>query len=313
MSPIRIALVGVGKIVRDQHAPVLQASPDFELVGTASPHSTLPDVRAFKSLDELLAAGIEVDAVAVTTSSGVRHPIARQALGAGKHVLLEKPPATTLTAVDDLRALAEAGRRTLFASWHSRFAPQVAAARAWLARRTPNRIEVIWREDVRRWHPGQDWVWEPGGLGVFDPGINALSILTEISPTPVHLVSAELAVPSNRQAPISARLELATQEGAPVSADFDWTGEGAQTWEIRVATDAGSLRLFEGGAALEIDGARVPTPDHPDLEHAEYLGLYRRFAELVRASDSEVDDRPLRLAADAFFVGRRTPAAAFYA
>jgi D-galactose 1-dehydrogenase len=43
-------------------------------------------------------------------------------------------------------------------------------------------VNVIWREDVRVWHPGQDWIWQPGGLGVFDPGINALSIITHILP-----------------------------------------------------------------------------------------------------------------------------------
>ncbi len=39
---------------------------------------------------------------------------------------------------------------------------------------------------------------EPGGLGVIDPGINALSIVTAILPKPVHLVSAELEFPEGR-------------------------------------------------------------------------------------------------------------------
>jgi hypothetical protein len=43
-------------------------------------------------------------------------------------------------------------------------------------------VEIVWHEDVRKWHPGQQWIWEPGGFGVFDPGINALSIATRIFP-----------------------------------------------------------------------------------------------------------------------------------
>lgn len=310
-SPIRIALVGVGKIVRDQHAPVIAASPDFELVATASPHSTLDGVRGFTSLDELLKAVPDLDAIAVTSPTDVRHEIARQAIAAGKHVMLEKPPAMTLTALDDLRAAAEAARVVLYASWHSRFAPAVGAARQWLAQHPPTSMEVVWREGVRRWHPGQEWIWEPGGLGVFDPGVNALSNLTEIAPWRVFLTAAELAVPENKQTPITARLQLQGAEGAPITAEFDWTGEGEQTWEIRAETAGGPLRLYEGGASLEIGGKPAPTEAPASGEHAEYIGVYHRFAELVRAGRSDVDDRPLRLAADAFLVGRRVAAAPF--
>ena len=43
-------------------------------------------------------------------------------------------------------------------------------------------MEILWHEDVHKWHPGQQWIWEPGGFGVFDPGINAFSIATKIFP-----------------------------------------------------------------------------------------------------------------------------------
>lgn len=311
MAPIRIALVGVGKIVRDQHVPVLAASPDFELVATASPHSALAGVPGFTSLGELLAQAPGVDAIAVTSPTAARHDIARDALLAGRHVLLEKPPCTTLTELDDLRAVAEGAGAVLYASWHSRHAPQVRAARVLLHRHPPSRIEVVWREDVRRWHPGQEWVWEPGGLGVFDPGVNALSILTEIAPWRVHLRRAELHTPAGRHTPITARLTLSDPAGTPITAEFDWTGEGLQTWEIRAETDAGLLRLFEGGARLEFAGASAETPAPDDPAHAEYIGVYRHFAELIGAGRSDVDDRPLRLAADAFLVAQSHAAAAF--
>jgi D-galactose 1-dehydrogenase len=98
----------------------------------------------------------------------------------GRHVLLEKPPGAT---VGEVHALADLARRqgvTLFASWHSRHAPAVEPARAWLAGRKILGVTITWKEDVRVWHPGQKWIWQAGGLGVFDPGINALSILTHI-------------------------------------------------------------------------------------------------------------------------------------
>ncbi|MGO8352352.1 gfo/Idh/MocA family oxidoreductase, partial [Rhizobium johnstonii] len=41
MSPINLAIVGVGKIVRDQHLPSVAKNPDFELVAMASRHGTV--------------------------------------------------------------------------------------------------------------------------------------------------------------------------------------------------------------------------------------------------------------------------------
>src|SRR3546814_4182786 len=88
--------------------------------------------------------------------------------------MLEKPPGATLSEVHALEALARKQGRTLFATWHSREAAAVEPARALLATRKIRSVRVEWKEDVRHWHPGQAWIWEPGGLGVFDPGINAL-------------------------------------------------------------------------------------------------------------------------------------------
>jgi D-galactose 1-dehydrogenase len=130
---------------------------------------------------------------------------------------------------------------------------------------------------VRRWHPGQAWIWEPGGLGVFDAGINALSIATRILPRPFHLTEGVLRFPDNRQAPISADLVFGDREGLRIEAGFDWLQTGPQTWDIRAETDDGVLVLSQGGGRLEIDG-RVAT-EEPE---AEYPGLYARFARLIR-------------------------------
>ncbi len=116
------------------------------------------------------------------------------ALKAGKHVLLEKPPGASVSELTPLIATARQAGRTLFAAWHSRFAPAVEPARAFLAERTIKSVVVEWKEDVRVWHPGQAWIWEPGGFGVFDPGINALSIMTRILPRPFFLTEAELSL-----------------------------------------------------------------------------------------------------------------------
>ncbi len=301
---MKIALAGIGKIALDQHVPALAASPDWELAATVSRHGRVEGVEAFTRIEDMLEARPDIGVVSLCLPPQPRFAAAQAALRAGRHLMLEKPPGATLGEVHILRAMAEAQGLTLFATWHSRMARAVAAARDRLAGRSIREGRITWREDVRRWHPGQDWIFEPGGMGVFDPGINALSILTEILPEPAHLIAAELDFPANRQAPIAARLALSQN----VTADFDFRQEGPQTWDMEFVTDGGRLALRAGGNLLEIDGA--PAGGEPDIM-GEYPALYARMASLVRDGASDVDLSPMTLVADAFTLGRRSTVGAF--
>jgi D-galactose 1-dehydrogenase len=308
--PVKLAIVGVGKIARDQHLPVIAASPEFELTAAASRSTGVDGARNFTSLRELLDACPEVEAVSLCTPPIGRAQDARLAIGRGVHVLLEKPPAATLSAVDDLAQRAEATGVSLFASWHSRFAPAVAAAKAWLQGRTVRTARISWKEDVRVWHPGQEWIFTAGGMGVFDPGINALSIVTHILPEPFALRSARLTFPSNRQAPIAAELAFEDAAGAPIAAELDFLHTGVQRWDIEVETDAGRLVLTKGASEMTVDGAAAgPSGGHGP--HAEYAPLYAHFARLIAEGRSDVDVSPFRHVADAFMLGERIEGPAF--
>ena len=301
MQRLRVGLVGVGKIARDQHIPVLQASTQFELVAAASRNARVDGIANYPDLASMLGSRPELDCIAICTPPQALFGAAALALDAGKHVLLEKPPAATTREIALLAAHAVKRERTLFQTWHSRYAVGVAPARAWLAKRRLRSASIVWKEDVRVWHPGQQWIWEPGGYGVFDPGINALSILTEILPQEVLVASAHLKFPANRQAPIAVELQMRTEDGIPVAAEFDFRHTGVQTWDIDLVTDSGSLKLSMGGSQLSIDGAA----QEPAELRGEYVRLYERFGELCVSRRSEVDWRPMQLVADAFLVGER--------
>lgn len=295
---MKVALVGIGKIALDQHVPAIAASADWRLAATCSRNGSVEHVQAFTDFAALLDARPDIKVVSLCLPPVPRFDYAAMALEAGRHVMLEKPPGATLAEVHALQAMAAAKGLTLFATWHSRMAHAVAPAKAWLADRAVSRAHITWREDVRKWHPGQDWVFEPGGMGVFDPGINALSILTEILPKPVHLTGAELEFPANRDTPIAATLGFSGN----VTADFDWRQEGPQTWDIEVDTDAGRLALRMGGNVLEIDG-KATAGENTIM--GEYPALYARMAELVRQGRSDVDLAPMVHVADALTLGRR--------
>jgi D-galactose 1-dehydrogenase len=302
-----IAVLGVGKIARDQHIPAIACSDAFELAATVSRSGGLDETQNFTDIDGLLTARPDIPAFSLCMPPQPRFDIAQTAVLAGKHTMLEKPPGATVSEAQALADLAQKRGVTLFATWHSRYAAGVAPAKAWLADKRLHHVEIVWKEDVRRWHPGQDWIWNAGGFGVFDPGINALSIMTEILPDPVHLTHAALSFPENCDTPIAAELSFAGPSDLLVNADFDWRQEGSQTWDITISTHEGLLRLSDGGATLSIDGEPQSLPDT-----GEYPALYARFAELIRTGQSDVDLRPLQHVADAFMLGRRDTVAAFH-
>ena len=302
MQPIRIAIVGVGKIARDQHIPAILANPAFQLVAAASRHAAVASVANFPTIEALLAGTSNIDAVAVCTPPAYHYQAARLALGQGKHVLLEKPPCTTLSQFDSMVALAKAAGRTLYQTWHSRHALGVAPAARLLRERRLLRVHVTWKEDVRRWHPGQAWIWQPGGFGALDAGINALSILTQIIDEPMFAKSARLLVPSNCDTPIAAEIQFVCDSGLEITAELDFRHTGTQTWDIDLATDAGPMKLSAGGALWTVGDERV-APD-PAGVASEYGSIYRRFAELIATGETEADSRPLRLVADILLVAR---------
>ena len=106
MSPINLAIVGVGKIVRDQHLPSIAKNPDFKLVATASRHGTVEGIQSFTTIDAMLDAVPAIDAVSLCMPPQYRYEAAHKALSATKHVFLEKPPGATLSEVADLEKLA---------------------------------------------------------------------------------------------------------------------------------------------------------------------------------------------------------------
>ena len=301
MKPIRIAIIGFGKIAADQHVPAIRSNPRFELAATSS-RSGQGVAPVFADWRELLREVEGLEAVAITTPPSVRHEIASACIGAGLHVLMEKPPTVTLSEVEDLACLAEAKGVTLFATWHSRHNPSVPAAARALAGKRIAGMRISWQEDVHKWHPGQQWIWEPGGFGVFDPGINAFSIATAIFPGSLFVKSAALSIPENAHTPIAAEIEFASDVAdGPLHGSLDFRRTEGEEWMIAIRTvDNITVLLEDGGARLFIDGSEQPL-DGP----GEYPDIYREFVDLIDERRSSVDMRPLRLVADCLLASRR--------
>ena len=301
MRPLNIAILGFGKIAADQHVPSIEGHPRFNLVASSSRSGAGP-APCFTDYRELLAANPNLDAVAITTPPEPRYAIAKDCIAAGLQVLLEKPPTATLGEIEHLACLAEAAGTTLFTTWHAQHNPAVTAAAELLAGTTIARMEIVWHEDVRKWHPGQQWVWRAGGFGVFDPGINAFSIATKIFPGTLFVESAELSFPEGADTPVAAAIRFAgTASAGPLTCSLDWRRTEGEEWRMAIhTTDGDEIRLEQGGAKLVVNG-EARTSDGL----GEYPDIYRRFVDLIDERRSSVDTAPLRLVADCLLVGAR--------
>ena len=301
MNPIRIAIIGYGKIAADQHVPSISGNDRFDLVATSS-RSGEGVAPTFTDWRELLKSVEGLEAVAITTPPGPRYEIARACVEAGLHTLLEKPPTATLSEIDELAGLAEARGVTLFATWHARHNSAVEAAAQALAGKRIASMAIHWHEDVHKWHPGQQWIWEPGGYGVFDPGINAFSIATKIFPGALFVRSAELSFPENAATPIAAEIAFGSDVAdGDLTASLDWRRTEGEEWTIAIQTaDGVSLNLIDGGSRLLVDGVEQVV-----TTIGEYPDIYREFVDLIDERRSSVDVRPQRLVADCLLIGGR--------
>ena len=113
MALHQIGIIGLGKIAQDQHLPVIKANPDFELLAVSSQRGlTHEDARyTFQDYRETPEASRPRGGrrSARRRRSATRSP-ARRCV-AGKSVLLEKPPAATLSELEDLQGARREGRQ----------------------------------------------------------------------------------------------------------------------------------------------------------------------------------------------------------
>ena len=299
---IRIGVVGVGKIAETEHLPAIERSADFDLAFIADRHlNGRGDLPVFKTLEAALASGINFDAVALCTSPQPRFDLCRMLFTRPCAVLLEKPPAASPIEARTLRAEAERNGVNLFAAWHSRFAPKIAEAQDWARQHELRRGTIEWRENPAKWHPGQAWLYQAGGLGVFDPGINALSILTALYEGDWVVRDPHFRIPENAHTPISSDFKL-TAGGAEIDASFEFHQSENEVWSIKLeARDGDTLELFDGGAGISVNRAEKSRE-----MSSEYDRVYSHFASLIKHGKSDMDIRPLEIVSDAFLLARKT-------
>jgi predicted dehydrogenase len=177
-TPIRTAIIGYGYVGRTFHAPLIRATPGLALtiIGSSQPedaiHETAPDVRVVS--DPLAAAtDPEVDLVVIASPNDSHAKLAEAALGAGKHVVVDKPFTVTLAEARQVVVVAARARRLLSVFQNRRWDSDFLTVQAALASGRLGTL-VQFESRIDRYRPVAQDRWRerpaPGGGLWFDLG-----------------------------------------------------------------------------------------------------------------------------------------------
>lgn len=120
---IRVGLIGYGYASKTFHAPLISGTPGMTLAAVASSdenkvHADWPAMPVVSGPERILNDP-NIDLVVIPTPNDTHFPLAKSALEAGKHVVVDKPFTVTLSQARELEALAKSGGR-LLSVFHNR-------------------------------------------------------------------------------------------------------------------------------------------------------------------------------------------------
>jgi predicted dehydrogenase len=230
-KPTRIGIVGCGSVMRGPYTRqikliqnqgmTVEVTAACDVVPAAEqavrerfgdiPFST--DYRAVVESDD-------VDVVLVLTAMNAHGPIARAALQAGKHVLVEKPMAVDLETAAELVELAKRSRGYLLPAPHVVLSPTYQAI--WKRIQRGDIGQVLQARALYGWNGpswGQ-WFYQPGGGPLFDLGVYNVISLTGLL-GPAKRVTAMTATARPERVVDGEPMRVATEDSAHVLIEFD--------------------------------------------------------------------------------------------
>lgn len=126
-EPLRIAVIGAGKIAEGSHVPAVLASPDVRLAALVDPEiERCRRIAARHGIDPKIAVDVRevlghIDAAIIATPNHTHHAVALACIEAGVHCLIEKPLAATVAEGEAIAAAAERQRVVAAVGYSSRF------------------------------------------------------------------------------------------------------------------------------------------------------------------------------------------------
>ncbi len=303
-APLGVAVVGCAHRPHAwSYARALAGSPETRLVGVfdRSPdlgRSVADDFAApYHDDAEALIASSEVQAVIVCSSTVEHRGLVELAAAYGRHVLCEKPVATTL---DDARAMVDACRNAsvqLHSAFVTRFHPLVQEVRArLLAGDLGDLVGAVAGNRGRPPLPPQYPAWittasESGGGALMDHSVHLTDVLRHLSGQEVRRVSAEVGAQLwDCGVDDVALMSLVLDNGVVASVDPSWSVPAGNPWDydfsLRLVGTAGSVSVNDLAESLQLVSNRAGgglrlVPFGTDVDRL----MVEAFAASVRAGE----------------------------
>ncbi|MFD0958302.1 Gfo/Idh/MocA family protein [Paenibacillus chungangensis] len=183
MDRLRIAIVGCGSIAEKHVRAITELKEEAKLAAICDIDAErleqfasgvckamYPEVQLYTTFAQLLSSDT-ADLVVIATSSGSHAALARQAIRAGKHVLVEKPLALTMEEAQSVTAEAQVRNVVLAVSFQARYLPQMLAMKEAVQANkfgtlTHGNISMRWQRSIAYYKEApwrEDWL-KGGGL-----------------------------------------------------------------------------------------------------------------------------------------------------
>lgn len=245
MPPLGIAIVGTGMIGAVHRRAALLAGATVRGVAASSPQRAQQAAqawgvpRAYRDIEDVVSDP-QVQVVHICTPNHLHRPMAQAALEAGKHVICEKPLATTLQDAEALAALAASSGRVATVPFVYRYHPVVREARARIAQGELGPLHLIHGSYL------QDWLLDPASNNWrVDPALGGASrVFADIGSHWCDLVEW---VSGERFAEVSASFATVIAErGAVTGQSFSTPAAGGALQAV--ASEDVAAAMFRTGA-----------------------------------------------------------------
>jgi len=262
---IRIGIIGCGKIAEVRHAPEYSENPDCRITafysvtpGKAQKMAERYGGKAYNSIEELLAS--DVDAVSVCLANIYHAPVSIQALRAGKHVLCEKPMATTLEDCESMVREAEKAGRFLMIGLNQRLAKAHVKAKEILDGGELGRVIAF---QTKFCHPGPEGWTGSRSSWFFDKRIASLGAMADLGVHKTDLIYYLTGQKIVKTSAVVATLDKKFPEGTPITVDdnafciytlesgavgmmhVSWTNYGSEDNSTRLYCEGGVIRMYD--------------------------------------------------------------------
>lgn len=309
---LRVGIIGCGKIAQLRHAPEYTSNPNCKLVGfydfvpeRATALARQFNAKAFASVPALLE---NVDAVSVCSANIAHASATIQALDAGKHVLCEKPMATTLEECEAMVEAAQRNHRVLMLGHNQLFSPAHVKARELILDGAIGK-PLMFRTTFA--HSGPEIWTGTANTWFFDKKRAVLGVLADLGIHKTDLIQFLLGEDIVRVKAMIRTLDKKYPDGSPVTVDdnamclyetesgvmgnlhVSWTlYNGKEDNSTRVCGTKGVLRMFDDpehslilersdGTTETFDLEKIVTNDEQKAGVHRSTGVIDAFADAV--------------------------------